>query len=251
MANATAAMIVIGDEILSGRTQDRNITHIATQLGTIGVDFCEARIIPDVHDEIVATVNQIRQRYDHVFTSGGIGPTHDDITTDAVAAAFGVEVVVDATALDIITRRTARHGLDMNDARRRMARIPAGAALIMNTVSGAPGYRIGNVNVMAGVPAIFRDMLAARLAELPVGQQASSVTIDIRLPEGSIAKGLNAIATRYPAIAIGSYPYYNKETFGTHAVVRGLDHKAVHAAAADIEATFADEARRIDGDADS
>ncbi len=247
MANATAAMIVIGDEILSGRTQDRNIAHIATELGKIGIDFREARIVPDVHEEIVATINQLRQRHDHVFTSGGIGPTHDDITTDAVAAAFEVEVVVDATALEIITQRTARHGLAMNEARRRMARVPVGATLIMNTVSGAPGYRIGNVNVMAGVPAIFRDMLGARLAELPAGQQTTSVTVDIRLPEGSIAQDLDAIASRYPAIAIGSYPYYNKETFGTHAVVRGLDQQTVHAAAAEIEGAFSAEANRIDG----
>ncbi|MCY4261459.1 MAG: competence/damage-inducible protein A [Rhodobacteraceae bacterium] len=246
MANATAAMIVIGDEILSGRTQDKNIAHIATELGLIGIDFSEARVIPDVHERIVSTVNQLRARYDHVFTSGGIGPTHDDITTDAVAAAFGVRVVVDRTALDIITERTKKHGLEINDARLRMARVPAGASLIMNSVSGAPGYRIGNVNVMAGVPAIFRDMLAARIAELPAGKLSTSITIDIQLPEGSIARGLNIIAGKNSTVAIGSYPYYNRKTYGAHVVVRGTDRDAVHAAASAIESEFEGASYRID-----
>ena len=148
-------MIVIGDEILSGRTQDVNISHIASELGKAGVNFCEARIVPDQSDVIVETVNELRDRYDHVFTSGGIGPTHDDITTDAIASAFGVEVVFDPVAKDLIAKQTAKYGLDLNDARMRMARVPEGATLIMNSVSGAPGYTIGNVNVMAGVPAIF------------------------------------------------------------------------------------------------
>ena len=238
-------MIVIGDEILSGRTQDVNISHIARELGKAGVNFCEARIVPDHPDVIVETVNELRDMYDHVFTSGGIGPTHDDITTDAIASAFGVEVVFDPVAKALIAKQTAKYGLDLNDARMRMARVPEGATLIMNSVSGAPGYTIGNVNVMAGVPAIFRDMLETRLSELPTGKQNSSVTIDIGLPEGTIATKLARIAGIYPSVSIGSYPYYNTKGFGSQVVVRGLDLREVESASTDIEKAFGNNANRI------
>jgi molybdenum cofactor synthesis domain-containing protein len=165
----TAAMIVIGDEILSGRTKDRNIGHLADIMTAVGVDLKEVRIVPDEEDEIVAAVNALRHRYDYVFTTGGIGPTHDDITADAVAKAFGVPCDYDAKAMALLAESYARRNIEFNDARKRMARMPEGAAHIDNPVSTAPGFRIGNVHVMAGVPSIFQAMLDNVVPTLKTG----------------------------------------------------------------------------------
>ena len=238
MTNCTSAMLVIGDEILSGRTQDKNITYIASMLCEHGIDFCEARVIPDIHDVIVGSVNQLRITYDHVFTSGGIGPTHDDITTDAVAAAFGVEVIEHPEALELIAHQTKKQGLTLNSARRRMARIPLGAKLIRNKISAAPGFSIDNVHVMAGVPSIFREMVNVLLIELPTGSPTYTVTLDIQKPEGSIANKLGKIASKFTSVSIGSYPYYNSGAFGSHVVVRGKVNTDVTSASEAIRTVF-------------
>ena len=182
----TAAMLVIGDEILSGRTKDRNIGHLADIMTAIGVDLGEVRIVPDVEDEIVAAVNAVRHRYDYVFTSGGIGPTHDDITADAIARAFGVPCEHDARALQLLAESYAKRGIEFTEARKRMARMPRGAEHIDNPVSVAPGFRIGNVHVMAGVPSIFQAMLDNVVPTLRTGTKLLSATVECPFGEGLV-----------------------------------------------------------------
>ena len=231
-ANVTAAVLVIGDEILSGRTKDKNIGYIAEYLTKLGIDLREVRVVPDVEDEIVAAVNALRARFDYLFTTGGIGPTHDDITADCVAKAFGVPIVVDERAVDMLLQRMRRE--DLNEARLRMARIPQGADLVENPISRAPGFRIGNVIVMAGVPAIMQAMLDNVAPGLVKGTPVQAVAIEAGLPEGLYAAGLGAIAADYPDLSIGSYPSYSSAGFSNQIVVRGRDPERLDAACAAV-----------------
>jgi molybdenum cofactor synthesis domain-containing protein len=229
----TAAMLVIGDEILSGRTQDTNINYVAKFLGALGIDLKEARVVPDIEAEIVAAVDALRARYDYVFTTGGIGPTHDDITADAMATAFGVAIDYHPEALALIGSRY-KPG-EFNEMRKRMARIPSGAILIRNSVSAAPGFQIENVFVMAGVPMIMRAMLEDVAPRLRKGVPVLVATIAAAIAEGRIAAPLAAIQRAHPAVAIGSYPYYREDGFGVHLVVRGREPIVVETAARAIE----------------
>lgn len=234
MSNPTAAMLVIGDEILSGRTRDANMHHLAQELSASGIMLAEVRIVPDVHDRIVGALNDLRAAYRHVFTSGGIGPTHDDITADAVGAAFGVPVDIRDDARAILAAHYARTGLELNAARLRMARIPEGATLIDNPVSAAPGFTIGNVHVMAGVPAIFQAMVAGVLPHLVGGAPLLSQSLDIPRGEGEIAAALGDLAARFPDLSFGSYPWSRGGVYGTQVVVRGTDGARLDAAMVDL-----------------
>ncbi|HVV29147.1 MAG TPA: molybdopterin-binding protein [Rhizomicrobium sp.] len=231
-----AAILVIGDEILSGRTQDLNTGAIARFLGALGIDVGEARTVGDVEEEIVAALNALRGRYDFVFTTGGIGPTHDDITADAVARAFGVGIGYHPDAYALLEARYPPG--EFNAARKRMARIPDGASLVANSVSGAPGFHIGNVYVLAGVPAVMRAMLEAIAPELPRGAVVQSVTIEAAIPEGAIAAGLGLIQKEHKDVAIGSYPFYREGAsapFGAQIVLRSRDGAATERAALAVE----------------
>ncbi len=230
----TAAMLVIGDEILSGRTQDSNSNYVARQLTTLGIDLREVRVVGDMEDEIVAALNALRSRYDFIFTSGGIGPTHDDITADAVAQAFGVGIGYHPEAYALLEARYEKG--QFNEARKRMARIPDGGTLIKNSASVAPGFQIGNVFVMAGVPMVMRAMMEEIVTRLPRGVIVTSITVSADLPEGTIAQGLSDIQKTYPQTAIGSYPWYRDGRFGSQLVARSRDAEAVEAAAQAIEA---------------
>ncbi len=235
MSNPVACLLVIGNEVLSGRTQDLNIKFIATGLGEIGIPLREVRVIPDVRDTIVTTVNECRARFDHVFTTGGIGPTHDDITSECVAAAFGVpwERHPEAWA------RMERHYEpgQFNAARRRMATMPRGATLIDNAVSIAPGFTIGNVHVMAGVPRIMQAMFTALAPTLHGGTPVQSRAVHAAgLLEGSIAEGLGAIQDRYPALDLGSYPYYRLNSNGVALVAKGTDTAMLDACIVEVTA---------------
>jgi len=236
----TAAVLVIGDEILSGRTQDTNTNYIAKVLGTLGIDLKEARVVPDIEDEIVAALNPLRARYTYVFTTGGIGPTHDDITADAVAKAFGVGIDYHPEAMAMLAARFSNPA-DFNDMRKRMARIPLTARLVRNKASVAPGFHIGNVYVMAGVPMIMRAMMEDIAPELKRGAIVHSQTVAARIGEGKIAAGLMAIQKDFPELAIGSYPYYREDGFGVQLVARGRDEAKVEQAAIAIEALIRNE----------
>ena len=232
-ASITAALLVIGDEILSGRTKDKNSGYIAEYLTGIGVDLSEVRIVPDVEAEIVAAVNALRTRYTYLFTTGGIGPTHDDITADAVAKAFNVAIDIDPRAVAMMQQRYQPG--ELNQARLRMARIPEGADLIENLISKAPGFRIGNVFVMAGVPAIMQAMLDAVAPSLETGLRMISEPIDAEgIPEGIYAEGLGQIAAAHPLVSIGSYPSFSTSGFRNQIIVRGKDADAVANAASAI-----------------
>mgnify|MGYP001301506978 CR=1 FL=1 len=230
MPNPTAAMLVIGDEILSGRTRDSNTHHLAQALTGRGIRLSEVRVVADDHAAIVGAVNALRARFDHVFTSGGIGPTHDDITADAVAAAFGAPIGVRDDAHAILRAHYARTGLALNEARLRMARIPEGAVLIDNPISAAPGFSLGNVHVMAGVPAIFEAMVAGLLPTLTGGDPLLSQMVDVARGEGEIAAALADLAARYADLSFGSYPYTRNGAYGTQLVVRGTDAARLDAA---------------------
>ena len=236
MANPTAAMLVIGDEILSGRTHDSNTHHLAGVLTAQGIDLREARVVADDAGEIAAAVNALRTRYTHVFTSGGIGPTHDDITADAVAAAFGLPLHVRDDARDLLARHYDRSGLEFNEARMRMARIPEGAVLIDNPISAAPGFSMQNVHVMAGVPNIFQAMVASLLPRLTGGRPLLSQTLRIERGEGSVAKPLAALAAEFDDLSFGSYPFIQNGAYGTNIVVRGSDAGRLDAAMARLAA---------------
>jgi molybdenum cofactor synthesis domain-containing protein len=238
-ANPTAAMLVIGDEILSGRTRDANLAHLAATLAARGIDLREARVVPDVEAEIVAALEALRARYTHVFTSGGIGPTHDDITADAVARAFGVPIAVREDARAILAAHYQDPERELNEARLRMARIPDGAVLIENPVSRAPGFSLGNVHVMAGVPAIFEAMLAGLLPRLTGGRPLLSESVHVERPEGEVAGPLAALAPRHPAVAIGSYPFNRGGVPGCTLVLRSQDPERLDAALRDVLAMLA------------
>ena len=216
-----AAVLIIGDEILSGRTQDTNLRDIARYLGTFGVEVAEARVVPDVHEEIVTALNLLRERYDYVLTTGGIGPTHDDITADAVAAAFGVELHEHPQIMALLT---GRWGDQLNAARRRMARVPAGGELVKNPVQGPPGFTIGNVFVLAGVPQIMRGMLEDVGLRLKGGAVTISRTVRVEgTGEGALAAPLEGVAKAHPAMSLGSYPFFGPEGYGSNLVLRGRD----------------------------
>jgi molybdenum cofactor synthesis domain-containing protein len=237
-ATVTAALLVIGDEILSGRTKDKNIGYIAEYLTNIGIDLREVRIVPDEEEEIVAAVNALRAHYTYVFTTGGIGPTHDDITADAVAKAFGVPIGIDERARSMMLERYKPE--DLNEARLRMARIPHGADLVDNPISRAPGFTIGNVIVMAGVPAIMQAMLDSVAPTLKTGARMIVEPIDAGgVPEGIYAEGLGAIAKDYPGVTIGSYPSFSAAGFKNQIVVRGKDAATVASAVRAVEALLA------------
>jgi len=230
----TACVLVIGNEILSGRTQDVNLNYLAKGLNKAGVRLREARVIPDVAEAIVAAVNEVRGKFDYIFTTGGIGPTHDDITAECVARAFGVPLVLDPDARRILEARY-RPG-ELNEARLRMAHVPKGASLVTNPISGAPGFRIGNVFVLAGVPQIMQAMFDGVAGSLRGGRPMLARTVTSGLPEGVLAKGLAQIQERYGDIDIGSYPWYRAGAFGTSLVLRGTDENRLGAAAAEVAA---------------
>jgi molybdenum cofactor synthesis domain-containing protein len=228
----TAAFLVIGDEILSGRTKDKNIGFLADYLTALGIDLSEVRIVPDVQAEIIGAVNALRAKYTYVFTSGGIGPTHDDITAEAVAAAFDVPLNLDPRAVAIMEKHYPPG--QFTPARQRMARIPEGADLIENKVSKAPGFRIGNVHVMAGVPAIMQAMMDAVAPTLQTGKKMLSETVAANMPESRIAERLAAIQDAHPETLIGSYPKATDGKFTTQIVIRSRDETILAAAAQDV-----------------
>ncbi len=223
MPNPTAAMLVIGDEILSGRTRDSNLHYLAGELTRHGVALVEARLVADDHAAIVKAVTALRDDHDHVFTSGGIGPTHDDITADAIADAFGVGISLREDARALLAAHYARTGLEFNAARQRMARIPEGAVLIENPISIAPGFSIGNVHVMAGVPNIFQAMVASVLPTITGGRPLLSQSLRVNRGEGEIAGPFGELAARYPELSMGSYPFLQNGAYGTNLVIRGTD----------------------------
>lgn len=229
-AQPTAAVLLIGDEILSGRTKDKNLGFIADYMTALGIDLREARLVPDVEAEIVAALNALRQRYTYVFTTGGIGPTHDDITADAVASAFGVEIDHDPRAVEILLAYFKEMGREPNDARMRMARIPRGASLIDNPVSKAPGFQMGNVFVMAGVPRIMNAMMEDVARRLTRGVPMKSKAVEFRGGEGDAAKPLGDIQKAYPAVVIGSYPFQAPDGFATNLVLRSRDEAVLEEA---------------------
>jgi molybdenum cofactor synthesis domain-containing protein len=217
----TAAVIIIGNEILSGRTQDVNLQHIATTVGAWGIRIREARVVPDVASEIVETVNYARARYDYVFTTGGIGPTHDDITADCIAEAFGVDLVVHPEIAERIARRPAPP--DIMAVRMRMARVPEGATLIDNVTGGPQGFRIENVFVMAGIPAVMHGMLGSLEGKLRGGPVVRTRSVTAHLSESQIAGPLREIQDRHPDVDVGSYPFFRQDRYGTTLVLRGTD----------------------------
>lgn len=230
MPNPTAAMLVIGDEILSGRTRDANMHYLAGELTKTGIDLKEVRIVSDTAADIVAATRELAQRYDHLFTSGGIGPTHDDITADCIAKAFDAAIDVRADAKALLAAHYQRQGLQLNAARLRMARIPDGAKLIDNPVSVAPGFTLGNIHVMAGVPAVFKAMVGSVLPQLTGGAPLLSETLRIERGEGDVAQPLGAVAELYPELSIGSYPFQKDGIYGTNIVLRGTDPNQLEAA---------------------
>ena len=232
----TAAILVIGDEILSGRTKDKNIGYIAEYLTNIGIDLKEVRVVPDEEPEIVTALNALRARYTYIFTTGGIGPTHDDITADCVAKAFGVSLDYHPKAVEMMKARVAETGGVMNEARMRMTRAPAGAELVLNKISAAPGFWIGNVIVMAGVPNIMQAMLDYVAPKLKTGVKMLSESIRADCREGDIGTELGAIAKNHPDVIIGSYPFMDERGGNTNVVVRSRDPQKIAAAMTAIQA---------------
>lgn len=238
MPNPTAAMIVIGDEILSGRTRDSNMHHLAGRLTEAGIDLKEVRVVGDERGVIIGAVQAMAAVHDYVFTSGGIGPTHDDITADCIAAAFDAAIDVREDARAILAAHYQKAGTELNAARLRMARIPQGAALIDNPVSAAPGFILENVYVMAGVPLVFQAMVESVLPTLTGGAPLLSQTLRIERGEGDIAGPLGEIAAAFPHLSLGSYPYQKDGRYGAHIVIRGHDTDEVDAALAQLKAAF-------------
>lgn len=229
----TAGLVVIGDEILSGRTQDKNVAQIALWLNVQGIRLSEVRVVPDVQARIVEAVNAIRTGYDYCFTTGGIGPTHDDITVDAIAAALGVDVVIHPEARAVLARHYETRG-GLTEARLRMARVPDGADLIPNRMSGAPGIRAGNIFILAGVPHITAGMLDALTGTLEGGKPVVSGTIGCWVAESEIADLLAAVEKAHEGVAIGSYPFFREGRTGANFVVRATDQAAIDACIADL-----------------
>ena len=234
----TAAVLIIGDEILSGRTQDTNLNFIARYLGTYGVDLAEARVVPDIKEDIIAALNALRTRYDYVITTGGIGPTHDDITADCVAEAFGVTLYEHP---EIIAMMQARWQGELNAARRRMARVPEGGTLVKNAVQGPPGFQIENVFVLAGVPMVMRGMMDDVVPRLRTGAVVIAATVRVDgAGEGVIAEPLAALAKANPDLSLGSYPFFGPQGYGSNLVVRGRDAEAVERTVEALIAALAD-----------
>ncbi len=238
MSNPTAAMLVIGDEILSGRTRDANMHHLAGVLSEKGIDLLEVRVVSDDPDAITGAVKALSDAYTHVFTSGGIGPTHDDITADNVARAFDVHIDVRDDARALLQAHYEKSGQELNEARLRMARIPDGAELIDNPVSTAPGFTLQNVHVMAGVPKIFEVMLQSLLPKLTGGAPVLSASVEIFRPEGDIAGPLGQLAEEYPEMSMGSYPFIRDGAFGSNIVMRGSDASDLDKAMSKLKAVF-------------
>jgi molybdenum cofactor synthesis domain-containing protein len=223
----SAAVLVIGNEILSGRTQDSNLAYLATRLNDYGIQVREARVVPDVEQAIVDAVNALRERHDYLFTTGGIGPTHDDITAECIAEAFGVDLVIHPEIAARIERRPAPP--DIMAARMRMARVPEGATLIDNLTGGPQGFRIENVFVMAGIPAVMQAMLGSLEGKLQGGAVVRSRSVTAHLGESQIAEALRAIQARHPSIDLGSYPFFRADRYGTTLVMRGTDEAGLEA----------------------
>lgn len=238
MPNPTAAMLVIGDEILSGRTRDSNMHFLAGALTQHGITLAEVRVISDDRGAIIAAVNALRAEFDHVFTSGGIGPTHDDITAEAIAAAFGMPISQRADAVALLAAHYERAGMPFNEARQRMARIPDGADLIDNPISIAPGFSLANVHVMAGVPNIFQAMVASVLPRLIGGAPLLSQSLRVDRGEGEVAGPFATLAAEYPELSMGSYPFTNNGAYGTNLVIRGTDPAQIDAAMTRLAAMF-------------
>lgn len=238
MPNPTAAMLVIGDEILSGRTRDSNMHFLAGELTRVGIDLREVRVVGDEAAHIIATVRALSEAYDHVFTSGGIGPTHDDITADCVAEAFGQGISIRDDARKLLTDAYTARGVEVTEARLRMARIPDDATLIDNPVSTAPGFIVENVHVMAGVPKVFEAMVASVLPTLTGGTPLMSQTLRVNLPEGDIAGPLRALAEEYSDLSFGSYPYSLNGVFGANVVIRGTEAPRLDAAMVRLQELF-------------
>ena len=233
----TAAVLVIGDEILSGRTKDKNIGFIAEHMTAIGIDLKEVRVVPDEEPEIVAALNALRARYTYVFTTGGIGPTHDDITADAVAKAFGLPIDYDPRAVELLRERLAVTGGEMNEARLRMTRMPKGSELVLNKISAAPGFMIGNVIVMAGIPQVMQAMLEYVTPKLKTGTTMLSESVRGDCREGDIGTELGVIAKAHGGVVIGSYPFMDDDRRpNTHIVLRSRDPQQLAAAKAAVEA---------------
>jgi molybdenum cofactor synthesis domain-containing protein len=216
----TAALLVIGDEILSGRTEDKNIAQVAQWLNSQGIRLQEVRVVPDVEDAIVAAVNTLRSAYDYVITTGGIGPTHDDLTVDSIAAAFGVRAIMHPEARAILANYYQKRGVELTEARLRMARVPEGAELIANPTSGAPGVKMGNVYVLAGVPTIVSAMLQGLEGKLQGGRPMTSVTVSAHAAESEVAALLEQVQDEHPGVSIGSYPFFSDGGFGADFVIR-------------------------------
>ena len=240
--NPTAAILLIGDEILSGRTRDLNAHHLAGVLNAIGIDLREIRVVPDDHDAIVAALRALDRHlggtWDMVFSSGGIGPTHDDITADAVADAYGAALELNPEARRVMEEHWGARGVEITASRLRMARIPRGATLIRNAVSAAPGFSIGGLHVMAGVPSVFRSMVETIVPRLATGRPVQSATIEVLRPESEVADDLRDIAAVHPALSLGSYPFRDDRGYGTNVVVRGLDAAEVEQARAALVERF-------------
>jgi molybdenum cofactor synthesis domain-containing protein len=232
----SAALAVIGDEILSGRTQDRNVAQLAIWLNEQGIRLAEVRIVPDDAERIVATVNELRARHDYLFTTGGIGPTHDDITVDAMAAAFGVPVVVHPQARAILEDYYRDRPGGLNESRLRMARVPEGAELLPNPTSGAPGVKIGNVYILAGVPHIAASMLEALTGKLEGGRPMVSLTVGARAAESEVADLLRETEAAHPGVAIGSYPFFKEGRYGANFVIRSEDGGLARETSEDLSA---------------
>jgi len=230
----TAALAVIGDEILSGRTQDKNVAQVATWLNEQGIRLAEVRIVPDEPARIGVAVNELRAAYDYLFTTGGIGPTHDDITVDAIAAAFGVPVIVHPEARAILEDYYRDRPGGLTEARLRMARVPEGAELIPNPTSGAPGVKIENVYIMAGVPYIAASMLEALSGQLEGGKPIVSVTVGARAPESDVADLLRETEAAHPGVAIGSYPFFKDGRYGANFVIRSEDGDLARSTSEDL-----------------
>ena len=234
----TACVLIIGNEILSGKTRDANLQFLGTELAGKGIALVEARVLRDDKAAIVAAVNECRAAYTHVFTTGGIGPTHDDITAECIAEAFGRDLVLHGEAVERLRRR----GIDLNAARLKMAHVPEGASLIDNPLSGAPGFRMENVFVMAGIPSVARGMFSTLDEQLDGGAPIHSRNVDVYLPEGELAAPLEGIVSKYPQVEIGSYPFFRKHRqerrFGANLVVRGTDEALVDQVLEEIIATM-------------
>jgi len=237
----TAGMVVIGNEILSGRTQDANVSFVGHELNELGIQLLEVRVVPDIEAEIVAAVNALRTKFDYVFTTGGIGPTHDDITAESIAAAFGKEAKYHPTSYAILEATLARRGVEFTDARKRMALTPEGADVIENDLGVAPGFVMENVYVMAGVPQVAKSMFRAAVPQLRRGRTKRSRSIGTHLAEGTIAAGLEAIQNRYAEADIGSYPFYNAPGgHGTTLVVRSCEESDLAGAGDEILTLISD-----------